>query len=338
MSFEYTNARISSRFKHLLPAQVLKEMLGYSSMEELLNKLRNTPYEPFVSKAYAHYKGINAYFHVLKYRFQKESEDVMRFSIEEGRKLIGLFLSRWDLKNIMTIIRGKYFRIRREDIEDSIMPFGSISYQKLKLLMDEENPTAVIDKLLSMRTYMSSVLTSDVVRLINEGKLFEAELRLYEKHFSRINKILMEAEDSQYLRKAIAYFIDLRNIVSLLLMLYDGVKPQNVAYIRGGHLRNDLEKLWQAESFEDALKTLQTTMYGKVVEGKHRVEEIEFALERFIYEQLYSFKSRDNLGIGLAISYLSRLESEIRDLRLIGIAIHRNVDRSKIQPYMFLEA
>ncbi len=280
--------------------------------------------------------GLNAYFLTLKYTFEDETRSILRFSSDEIGQMISIYLSRWDVYNILTIIKGKHSGSPAQRIREALMPFGSIPSSKLDALVEAGSISEVLDKIMLLGVKLPFSLTTGITRLLKEGKVLEGEMEIYQNYYTSIHRMLSDfGESADSLRKIISMNVDLRNIVAILIMLKEGVSPSTVPYLKGGTLSTAfLNTLWSSETYSDALSVLKDSPYGKVIGGETAVDRIERLLEKHIYETAYSFRRTDSLGIGLPISYFARLEVEMMNLRLIGIAVDGDLDRQMVRDYM----
>ncbi len=334
--FEYVNARIRARFPRLFKDSVFEELLTYRSMEDLFRFFRGTRYEKFLARAQAVASGLNAYFLTLKYTFEDETQSILKFSSDEIGQMISIYLSRWDVYNIMTIIKGKHTGSPAQRIREALMPFGSIPPSKLDALVEAGSVSEVLDKIMLLNVKLPFSLSTSITRLLKEGKIVEGEMEIYQNYYTSIHRKLADfGEGADSLRKIVSMYVDLRNIVAILIMLKEGVSPSTVPYLKGGSLSTGfLNTLWASETYSDAINILKDSPYGKIIGGETAVDRIERLLERYIYETAYSFRRTDSLGIGLVIAYFSRLEVEMMNLRLIGIAVDGDLDRDVVKDYM----
>lgn len=307
-------------------------------MEDLFKFFRGTRYEKFLAKAQAVSSGLNAYFLTLKYTFEDETQSILRFSSDSIREMLSIYLSRWDVHNFLTILKGKHAGSPPERIREAIMPFGSIPPSKLDALVEASSVSDVLDKVMILNIKLPFSLTSRITRLLREGKILEGEMAIYENYYKNISRRISEfGEEANSLKRIISIYVDLRNIVAILIMLKEGVNTSSVPFLSGGTLPvKVLSQMWSAESYDEALSILKSTHYASVIGEERTVDRIERNLERYIYDTAYSFRRTDPLGIGLSLAYLAKLEAEMINLRLIGIAVDGDIDRETVRQYMLL--
>ncbi|MEM5880893.1 MAG: V-type ATPase subunit, partial [Candidatus Aenigmatarchaeota archaeon] len=169
MLFEYVNARVLARSSKLLDLNVFKELLDYKSLSELINYLRNSWYNEYISQMKE--ENLDNFLEMLKRAFSDEIEKVVKFSGKEIGRILGAYLSRWDLYNILTIIRGKFSKFSNEEIIEGIMPFGSISKTEINELLNVNEAYEVLDKLASMGIKLPFEINTQLNKLLREGDL-----------------------------------------------------------------------------------------------------------------------------------------------------------------------
>jgi V/A-type H+-transporting ATPase subunit C len=333
MLYEYVNARVSSRSSKLLPLNIFNELLTYKSLKNLIDYLKGTWYNEYISRMKN--ENLDSFLDVLKEAFSDEIEKVVRFSGKEIGRILKAYLSRWDLYNILTIIRGKFSKFKNEEILEGIMPFGTITKLEINELLNVNEAYEVLDKLASMGIKLPFEINTQLNKLLREGDLRSAEFYLYKEFYRKVLLSLSDMEGIEPLKKIIGFHIDLRNIISILLLLSEGVKIPKIEFIGGGNLkREDLEKLANSENYEEALNFLKGTIYGEIIKDEKDLVKIERKIESYIYKYTYHLKNSNFLDIGPILSYVSRLEVEIMNLRIIAISIEREIPRDETENYL----
>ena len=86
MLFEYVNARVLARSSKLLDLNVFKELLDYKSLSELINYLRNSWYNEYISQMKE--ENLDNFLEMLKRAFSDEIEKVVKFSGKEIGRIL----------------------------------------------------------------------------------------------------------------------------------------------------------------------------------------------------------------------------------------------------------
>ncbi|MEO0203206.1 MAG: V-type ATPase subunit, partial [candidate division WOR-3 bacterium] len=334
MIYEYVNARVLKRSSKLLDLNSFRSFLDFKSLSELTNYLRNTWYSEYISQMKS--ESLESFLEMLKRAFSDEVEKVVSFSGKEIGKILKAYLSRWDLYNILTIIRGKFSKFSNEEIIEGIMPFGSISKLQINELLNANEAYEVLDKLASMGIKLPFEISTQLNKLLREGDLRSAEFYLYNEFYRKILFSISDIEGIEPLRRIIGMQIDLRNIVSILILLSENISPSTkIEFIGGGNLKSEeLNKLLNSESYEDALNVLKETIYGEVIKNEKELFKIERKLESYIYKYTYYLRAKNFDNIGPLLSYISRVEVEIMNLRIIAISIDREISREETESYL----
>ena len=216
------------------------------------------------------------------------------------------------------------------------MPFGSISKTEINELLNVNEAYEVLDKLASMGIKLPFEINTQLNKLLREGDLRSAEFYLYKEFYRKVLFSISDIEGVEPLKRIIGMHIDLRNIISILILLSENITPSTkIEFIGGGNLKSEeLNKLLSAESYNDALNILKETIYGEVIKDEKELFKIERKIESFIYAYTYHLKTRNFDNIGPLLSYISRLEVEIMNLRIIAISIEREISREETENYV----
>jgi len=108
VGYEYANARIRAMKSRLLDRRELEELAGKLDIESVINQLEETPYREEIEDASVKYTGIAC----VEYALRRSLSNTFRLILssvkgEDAQTLMQIFLNRWDIQNIKTILRGK---------------------------------------------------------------------------------------------------------------------------------------------------------------------------------------------------------------------------------------
>ena len=118
MDYGYINARMRGMKSRLLSHRALDDLILKPDLESLIADLENTPYREDIIEAKGRSSGILCIETALRQNFIKtfrKIQDLARQE-EEAKQYIVIFLHRWDVQNIKTILRGKNIHATAEEI------------------------------------------------------------------------------------------------------------------------------------------------------------------------------------------------------------------------------
>src|SRR5665647_1894847 len=148
VGYEYANARIRAMKSRLLDRKELEELAGKLDIESVINQLEETPYREDIEDASVKYSGIACVEDALRRNLSNTFRLILSFvKGEDAQTLMQIFLNRWDIQNIKTILRGKNIHAPANEILESLAPAGALDDATLVALTKQPDVKAVIDLL-----------------------------------------------------------------------------------------------------------------------------------------------------------------------------------------------
>jgi len=335
--YGYVNARIRARFVGLLKQEDYERLLAAEDTAALARLLRETPYGPSMPAGDG---GLEAILIGIRKHLERTVSEVLGFSEGEPGELLRIILGRWDVHNLLTLLRGKMKGLRSEEIARDLVPLGSLDNTRLSELLKEETPSDVLDRIASWNIPLPIRITRELTRFVREGDLPSAEFYLYDGYLSWANERLGRRENPAMVRELLDSLADTRNIIGVLIYLKNGVKPLGrVKFLHGGKLKpHQLRRLERCETYEEGVGIVRETLYKDAfprpdtplaeAERRMEAEAIRFALARRLHS--------DPLGIGIGLSFLKAQETEAINLRTIAIGIAYGADKKEIREALIL--
>ena len=161
MDWGYINARMRGMKSRLLDHHTLDTLILQPDLDSLVSEIEKTAYREDLVEARGRYSGMPAIEHALRNNFVRTFRKVLGFSKEkEAEKYISIFLHRWDVQNIKTVLRGKNIHVTSEEILDCLVPAGELDEATLTELVRQPDMKAVIDLLATWRIPYATPLTT----------------------------------------------------------------------------------------------------------------------------------------------------------------------------------
>ncbi len=326
--YGYVNARIRARFRDVLRPEHYRRLLEAEGFSGFVSALRETAYAPFVPAG----ADLGGVLLGLRTYLQRSVSKLLGFSGGEPRFLFETLLGKWDVHNIITVLRAKIKGTSPERARAELVPAGSLDEVKLNALLGEPDASSVLELLASWGWPVGRELT----KAVRSGNLSEAEYLLakgyFEKAFSRLNT---RNPNHALVRRFLDRMVDVRNAVSVLMLLRAGVKPLGrVKFLPGGLLEERrLRALEQAENYEEALTILKRTAYSKAIPSLSvEPTEVEARMERLAVEEaLKEGRRGDPLGIAPGLLYITALELEQVNLRTLAVGFDLGVPKQELR-------
>jgi V/A-type H+-transporting ATPase subunit C len=331
VGYEYTNARIRAMKSRLLDRKELEELAGKLDVESVINQLEETPYRGDIEDASVQYTGLACVEGALRRSLSNSFRLILSFvKGEDAQTLMQIFLNKWDIQNIKTILRGKNIHESANEIIESLAPAGALDDATLIELTKQQDVKAVIDLLATWGSEYSRPLTQHFKEFSESNDLVVLEYALDKFYYDNALDVVAGDEyDEGIIRGMLTREIDVINIKSVLRIIRDKAEPEDVQYyfISGGKELdiNKLSALSATRTIDGVIKQLTGTSYNvlaKVPDEYVKIEKIsafEKELDTFLLHKALSLFTGDPLSIALAVGYLWAKLNEIANIRIIAM-------------------
>ncbi len=338
--YGYLNARVRAMNRDLFKSEFFQELLNQPELNNLVEALQGAAlYGEDMSVALAESSGLNAIEKALRHNLSRTFSKILYMSSDEPRSLLCVILSRWDIFNIKTILRGKQRGRPKEEIAAAFVPVGELDEPKLTELVNQPDIKTVVDMLVTWGFHLSSFIAKALPEFMEKGDILGIERVIDDFYFEwALMETEGESENKQIMRSLIVEQIDFANIINTLKLLSEKVsvgtgdktQPQHPAheagFIPGGNFEYSfLLTLSKCTTLEEALGLLINTKYSSIMEKAisaytktRKLSTIERFLEAFIAEKWSRLYRKDPLSISIIIGFLGRKLNEFMNLRIIA--------------------
>lgn len=327
--YDYLNARVRAMASKLLPDELIDQINRTEGEDIFVDLLMDSAYSAAFTEVLASSRESDALETALKRDLYASVEKVRGFAGPGPLKLIDIQLERWDLENIIAVLRGKRRGAEADEIQRALFPAGRFHPAQLSALAAEDDAASVADALSTWGHFSAPAVRSALRAASSDSAWSEMESELYRRYydysFSRLDPL---DGNEAILRGHLALQADLVNILALLKRAdrrSRGETPAAFAAIPGGTLRtfilSDLEK---APDVERSLESLELTSFSQAVErgilsfGRDkRLAVIERFLEAVVIKAGMKLFRGDPLSSGVPLGYLWKKVSEFMNLRIL---------------------
>jgi len=330
MDWGYTNARIRGMKSRLLDHHTLDTLILQPDLESLIAELEKTPYREDIVTARGKYTDLACIEHALRDNFTRTFRKILGFvRQEEAERFISIFLHRWDIQNLKTILRGKNIHVTNEEILECLVPAGELDEATLTELVRQQDVRSVIDLLATWRIPYAIPLTEGFPAFAKSGDLSVLECSLDQYYYrDALDTVKASSANNAMIREILGTEIDVLNLRTVLRMINDQVSPEDAApFLVGGGREFDpkkLDHLLRLHSSDDVIAAIGNTQYrflGTAQEPGIRtlkISAIERELERFLVRQGVGLFRRDPLSVASLIAYFWAKYNEITNIRIIS--------------------
>lgn len=283
------------------------------------------------------------------------------------KTLSGEYLARWDIANVMAILRGTVHNIPREQIRDLLIPAGEIGSARLDHLLTLTTCEGVLDALQSWRLYP---ILEEYYRICGEkGAFARIENELYRQYYSGLlSPGITRCSGCQELNAYLRFEIDFTNMRNLL-RIHCAEEACDIAVIDqtmipGGRIPIEtFRRLFAARTEEEFIFTiLQTTIVPVLTEAmrelrqdsdfsstdaaelvwqrwhqyRRPIHEVEIAVTRIRLHELDALSRRHPFSVLPVLAYLERKKYEVANLRAIARGKAFGLTPERIWQYIVL--
>ncbi|MFQ5464685.1 MAG: V-type ATPase subunit [Thermodesulfobacteriota bacterium] len=337
MDLSYFNARVKGFRGRLLRPEDYSTLLTAESMEVYADRLRATPYAVDIDASWTGGLSYGLVSTALRRNLARTFKLLWKTAPEEARPYIAPFLARWDAHNIKAIIRGIAMGISREELEDMVIPAGTIGRAGLATLVHAKSVGDVVAFLETWSSPYGRALRRGYRTYEVKHNLIEMEVNLDISVYSTAFEALGGGDiNAGVVTDDLRFRIDGANVTTLLKTVGEGFSAQGLMslYIAGGTISPEyfgrLSGLGKrVEIIHDLIENLGGGI-RKVVEeaDPDDLAAIEEKVVEVAEARLARVAITEPFSIAPAGSYIYMKVREIKNLRAIarGIAFSMPAD------------
>jgi V/A-type H+-transporting ATPase subunit C len=334
--FVYGNTRLRARKAGLLK-DVDYDTLLDRDIDGVQEALAETAYRPEMEAALAGRDGKRALDKAVGNHLARVLEEMRSFYRDRARELVDVLLVRFDLQNLLTLLRGQVRAQPAELIIASLVPLGPLGGGAAEEIARRDQVAAAVELLTAWRLpdpATAAALARAWPRFERTDDLAQLEHELVTAHANRVERELGSAPPT--LRELIARERDATNMLAIFrlraaLQLDElsqlPAAPEGGRFLPGGRIGGD--------TLDAALHLPARTDAVAALAEKSRRHDWRGPLERYadngdlpllqraleaarVRWALRLFLSGDPLGIDVPIAYTVANENEARNLRFVA--------------------
>ena len=335
----YGNTRLRARKTELLGAEEYEALLG-RDLEGLAEALAGTAYRAEVEAALA-VTGVDrrALHEALRQHLARALSELRRFYEGSALELVDLLLSRFDLHNLLALLRGRVRGRPPEEVLANVFPLGAIGDAAAQEIARQPELARTVDLLVAWRLpdlALARALADAWPEYQRTEDLAALEHALATHHALRVTQALDDAgADAESLRELVAREHDAVNVLIVLRLRFAlqldelaELPPPRASgrFIAGGRMAPDeLEAALRQPTRADAVARLidaaRRTDWRAPLErvaagGDLPTLQRELEASRVRWA-VGLFLRGDPLTIDVPIAYAVAKENEVRNLRLL---------------------
>jgi V/A-type H+/Na+-transporting ATPase subunit C len=349
--YDYLNARVRGMSTLLLGREFYERVLQASTEAALADALLATPYAEDMQRATAAHAGAvdtQAVETALSTNVRTAFSKILAMAPPDPRRLIALQVNRWDVANVMALLRGKLAGAGPRELLAAVLPIGEMTEVQLGELSAEIDVVNLADALPTWKHAFAFVLRHAIRECADKDDMTALESALYRGWFQwALSQLAAGDPRHDPARESLRRQIDLVNVQAALERIRDrarGGARENVEPIPGGKLPwGLLAELAACDTLVTAFEMLGGTYFapgigrGILAYGQAQsLAVMERFLESVVVEHGCRLFRQDVLSAAVPLGYIWRKYSELVNLRLLVRGIRYGMPANAIREGMIL--
>ena len=327
--YDYINARIKGMHSNLLTREFYEQILASQGTAPLVDALLSSSYSSHIREALERDRSVSGIEWGLRRDLFETFEKIRALAPSKPHRMLNIQFHKWDIQNIIAVIRGKAAGLLPEEILAGVFPAGELGEVELEELAAEDDVKTVIDTL-TVWNFPFAFELHEVVRKYSG----ELNRTFMESKFMRIffawalDNLAAEDEDHFLLKSHIQRQIDLVNVKNVFWAVSQkeaGRHPNHIVPINGGRITaRMLSAMEKSSSLEMSFEILAETYFRRAIDRgilafgeSRRLAVMERFLDIEIVEMGCKMFRADPLGIGVPMGYVWRKYNEFMNLRIL---------------------
>lgn len=336
MPSDYGNARIRAMKSRLLDARTYEDLLAAMSIDACIELLSGTAYKAEIEATLVKYGGLQCVTEALRVNVANTIGKLKTFFSGRPRELVAMLLARWDIFNLMTILRGQARGVSTDEILHTLMPVGELTEVELREMAQQPSIRATADLMLTWHLPYARPLAR-TLQARGDADLWHLETWLNQLLYREALEGLGEAQNDLLVKEMLQTEIDIVNVSTLLRLCrlpdratqlqsrYGSAAALPLLTPGGGLQRDTLEKLSRATDIESMVRALSDTPYAAILSNRLQMSHqradlaaLQRGLEEFLVRRGVGMFHGDPLSIAIPIGYMWAKTNEVTNVRLIA--------------------
>lgn len=336
----YINARVRGMKSSLMDASDLDALLDSAGPEAMADLLLTSGYETEMAEALTRYQGADAVEEGVTRNLIATFAKLRRMCRGDLEDLVSIFIGRWDLAGVKSLLRNRHQGLDAETGESSLLPIPSMSPALQMDLASRDSVETLVRGLIAWNSSLCSGMEAKLAEYQESRNLRVLEEALDHSYFvSNVRRLENEKSvDAHFIRDLLRMEIDRINIRRLFEPRAAGVEAEDVLreLLPKGTLGEDaLRAIASAASPERAVEALENTSYGDLGGALAAYAQsgifsrAERAFETAMLDRLRMATQQHALSLAVLMRFAWLKYNEVMNIRMIarGAAVHLPKER-----------
>jgi len=339
----YVSTRLRVRKAKLLPPEEYQRMLNMS-LPEIIRLIGETEYQKEVDELGTSFEGIDLIEVALSWNLAKEYQRVIELTPGSLKEFTMAYLRRWDIYNVLTILRGKMQGMKEGKIKEVLIPAGSLDRTILDRILAEENCERVADALKNWKMY--PIISTELSEGCAIGSFAKLENELYKRLYTDLLQIARRGVKggNQFL-KFVQLEIDVKNIKTLFRMRGDGYEEDAREFFISGatFTPEELQQMNQMTNRNEVIDALLARIKTKALQvaledlrTDKSEQEVDTELTKTQLDHMEQLSKINPFSIHPVLVYLEKKKYEVFNLRAIARGKESRLSGDTIGKYLVI--
>lgn len=338
----YINARVRGMKSKLMDAGDLDALLDSASPAAMADILLTSEYEVEIAEALTRYQGADAIEDGVTRNLVKSFGKLRRICKGDLEEIVGIFIGRWDLAGVKSLLRNRHQGLDAETGEASLLPSPSLSPALMSDLASRDSVEALVRGLIAWNSSLCRPMEAKLQEYQETRNLRVLEDALDQSYFVSNARRLENhrSKDAAFVRGLLRLEIDRINIRRLFEPRAAGVEAEDILreLLPKGTLSADaLRNIATAAGPERAVEALSLSAYAglgealKIYAQTGQFSRLERAFELAMLERLTRASQQNVLSIAVLMRYAWLKYNEVMNIRMIARGADVHLPKSRIQ-------
>ncbi len=318
-NYAYLATRVRAMKSKLVPKETYPRLMNMG-ISEITRFIQETEYKREIDELARTYSGVDLIEHGLNRNLAETFTKLIKISEGEPNHLITEYLRNYDIWNIKTLLRGKYYNASTDEIKEALVSAGQLTYTFLSELAGKQSYSEVV-------SVLEGTVYYPILKEYDGTNLSDIENRLDKMYYTGLFNVIGESKskDRKLFAKFIRTEIDIKNINTLFRLKKAGVKQDEIIdLIIDGGLElstNNIQKLLPL-SYDDFIQALdQYSFWDSISDAVNSdtgsLINVETQLVKHSLKSASSFSHVYPLSIVPIMDYIISKRNEVNNLRII---------------------
>lgn len=316
-TYPYTYARVSAMKSKLISKSEYDKLIKMG-ISALTNYLESTDYKQQINELGSTLSQYELFEQAIHKNLVDTFTKLKKISTDEVDIIIDHYIERWDVYNLVTVLRAIHSKAPAEEAESLLIAAGVENMPYFVDLLKSESIQQVLEK-------SRALPKAQMLRVLEEyekrNSIYPIETALYRQYYEKLLKFSESfPEEAEHIKNFILDEIDVVNIKTLLRLKRENAKTETILsnlIMHGAKLNHTkLKELAAKPTFEELIEGIKKSGFREFFSDKSSdFLEAEIELGKYLLAKSFSRSHMIPLSMTSILQYMFAKEIEVKNLR-----------------------